>query len=206
MNLNLKPEVGQQLEAGTSIHVAKEWTVDLSAYRLDMKDEIDYAGPPTYLDENMEQTRRYGVDGALTWKRQDVGLAALSYNYVDAYFSAGANKDCTIPLVPAQVLTLRGELELPFDLTALSTVRAVGSQYLGEDFANEGPKIPGYATLDLGLRYHPHQIPGLDILFGVDNVFDHTYANAGYYGAPWVPNSYYPAAGRMWNLGATYRF
>ena len=205
MNLNLKPEVGQQLEAGTSINVAKEWTVDLSAYRLDMKDEIDY-DPATFLDENIDKTRRNGVDGALTWKRQDVGLVSLSYNYVNAYFSAGLNRDCTIPLVPAQVLTLHGELELPFDLTALSTVRAVGSQYLGDDFANQGPKIPGYATLDLGLRYHPHQIPGLDILFGVDNVFDHTYANSGYYQEPFLPNAYYPTAGRMWNLGATYRF
>jgi outer membrane receptor protein involved in Fe transport len=105
------------------------------------------------------------------------------------------------------VLTLRGELELPVDLTAMATAHAVSNQVLGNDNANQDVKLPTYGTLDLGLRYHPHQIEGLDVLVGVDNVFDAIYANSGYSQLGWGGSPvYYPSAGRTWKVTAMYRF
>ena len=207
----LQPETGMQYELGSSVILAPEWSAELSVYRLDMKNEIAFDPNilPFGANSNLSATRRYGADAALTWARNDVGLVSLAYDYVDAQFSRdepaiGASEGRHIPLVPAHVLTLRGELELPFDFTALAVVHAVSEQFLGEDNANAAEKLPTYSTLDLGLRYHPHQVEGLDVLVGVDNVCDHIYAGSGYdyYGAP----TYYPAAGRTWKVTAMYRF
>jgi len=202
MDTGLRPETGLQYELGASATLAEDLTADLSVYRLDMHDEIAY-DMATYANRNLDDTRRYGADAALTWARKEIGLVSLSYNYVDATFDQGPNEGCRIPLVPAHVLTLHGELELPWDLAALATAHAVSDQFLGNDNANQSVKLPTYGTLDLGLRYHPHQIQDLDVLVGVDNVFDAIYANSGYfYGTP----SYYPAAGRTWKVTAMYRF
>ncbi|MFZ4397032.1 MAG: TonB-dependent receptor family protein [Kiritimatiellia bacterium] len=204
MNTSIKPETGRQLELGATVTVAKEWTADLSAYRLDMQDEIAWESVDIYghgFNSNLIQTRRYGVDASLTWKRPDVGLASLIYNYVDATFPRGLNEGCQVPLVPANVLTLRGELDLPFDLTALAAFHAVSGQYTGGDDANVYAKLPGYSTFDFGLRYHPQQAPGFDLLVGVDNAFDQKYANSAIYGY-----CYYPAPGRTWKVTAMYRF
>lgn len=203
MNVNLKPETGRQIETGASFALANEWTFDFSAYRLDMHNEIAWG---TGKNENLDETRRYGTDTVLTWTRKEVGLVSAIYNYVDARFSRGGNEGRNIPLVPAHVLTLRGELELPCNFTALATGHAVSSQYSGGDNGNVSAKIPCYGTLDLGLRYHPQALAGFALSVGVDNVFDHIYANSGYYGYGWLPDSYYPAAGRTWKLTVTYRF
>jgi iron complex outermembrane receptor protein len=204
--LNLQPETGLQEEIGASAQLLQEWSCSLSAYRLDMQDEISYDNN-NYRNENMADIRRYGADSSLTWARQNVGLVSATYNYVDARFSAGENEGNQVPLVPAHMLTLRGELALPCNLDALATVHAVNSQFLGDDNGNEDVKLPSYGTLDLGLRYHPHQAKNLTVVFGVNNVFDAIYANSGYSRKQWSsPNAYYPAAGRTWSISATYRF
>ena len=209
MNTRLKPETGRQLEAGGAATLAKEWSFDLSAYRLDMRDEIAWHAVDAVsgYNDNLEETRRYGVDSALTWQRRGRGLVSVSYNYVDATFCAGDNRECDVPLVPTHVVTVRGEYELPFDLCALATVHGVSSQYPGGDNANQDVKIPPYGTVDLGLRYHPSQLPDFDVLVGVDNVFDAIYANSALSQLSWgLPAAYYPAAGRTWKVTASYRF
>ncbi|MEI6211781.1 MAG: TonB-dependent receptor [bacterium] len=207
MNLDLKPELGHQYEIGASVNMFREWTAALSLYRLDMRDEIAY-NPQTWANGNLPQTCRYGADTFLTWQRQNVGLISVAYNYVAASLTAGDYNDKQIPLVPAHVVTVHGELSLPLDLSALATLRGVSAQYLGEDYGHQSPRLPTYATLDLGLRYTPRQVQGLEIVVGADNVFDKIYANSGYdYGAPYFPfDVYYPAPGRTWKVTATYRF
>ncbi|MEI8243401.1 MAG: TonB-dependent receptor [bacterium] len=209
MNTGLKPETGRQLEAGGSAVLAKEWSFDLSAYRLDMRDEIAWRAVDSFsgYNDNLEQTRRYGVDSALTWQRRGRGLVAASYNYVDATFSAGDNRGRDVPLVPAHVVTARGEYELPFGLTVLAAVHGVSSQHPGGDNANQDVKLPAYGTLDLGLRYRPRGADGLEVLVGVDNVLDAIYANSALSQLQWgMPPAYYPAPGRTWKVGASYRF
>ena len=206
MAMGLQPETGRQFELGGSAALANEWTAELSAYRLDMRNEIAY-NPATFMNSNLNNTRRYGTDATLIWARKGVGLVSATYNYVDARFSRGPNEGNQIPLVPPHVLTVRGELELPCDLTAMAAAHAVSGQFLGNDNANQDVKLPTYGTLDLGLRYHPHQVEGLDVLVGVDNVFDTIYANSGYSQLGWGGNpAYYPAAGRTWKVTAMYRF
>lgn len=207
MNLDLKPELGHQYEIGANVAMPREWTAALSLYRLDMRDEIAY-NPITWGNDNLPRTCRYGADAFLTWQRQDVGLVSLAYNYVAALMAAGNYDGKQIPLVPAHVATAHGELSLPLDLTALATVRSVSAQYLGEDYGHGSPQLAPYATLDLGIRYTPRRVEGLEVVIGVDNVFDKIYANSGFdYGAPYFTwDVYYPAAGRTWKATVMYRF
>jgi iron complex outermembrane receptor protein len=207
MNLNLRPEAGQQYELGAHLELDAAWAAALSVYRLDLRNEIAY-DPLTWGNSNLPRTRRYGAEASLTWRKDGVGLCAVSYNVVNAAFAAGPYEHKQIPLVPAHVVTVRGELDLPLDLAALATLRGVSAQYLGNDNGHMSPTIPPYATLDLGLRYTPRPLAGFELFAGVDNVADHHYANVGYdYGAPFFTmDYYYPAAGRTWKVSATYRF
>jgi len=214
MNLGLKPEIGRQYEIGSSVTIDKAWSAAFSLYRLDMQDEIAYGliDPSTYTygQCNLNTTRRYGADASLTWQQKDVGLVSLAYDYVDAFYAAGPDDHKELPLVPAHVVTAHGELDLPLDLAALATVRAVSAQYLGNDDSHDAPRLPTYATLDVGLRYRPHHLAGFELFAGIDNVLDSIYANSGgyYYDASTYANraSYYPAAGRTWKVTASYRF
>lgn len=205
VNMELDAEKGTTLEIGGAARFAHDWTAELSVYQLDMTDEIAFDGTQ---NTNLDETRRRGGDAALSWTRSGLGLIAVSYAYVDARFVSGANKDRVIPLVPAHVLTLRGELVLPGDFTLLAGMHCVSDQFMGGDTDNSATKINDYTTADFGLRFTPRQFEGLQLLLSMDNVFDRNYANMAFEGYPDfnIPDGYYPVAGRTWRLAASYRF
>jgi iron complex outermembrane receptor protein len=205
VNTDLGPEKGTSLEVGGAARFARDWTAELSVYQLDMTDEIAWDGAQ---NANLDETRRRGGEAALTWSRRELGLVAASYAYVDAEFDSGANEGQTVPLVPSHVLTLRGELVLPADLALLAGAHFVSDQFMGGDIDNSGVKLDDYTTVNVGLRFTPHHVDGLQILVSLDNVFDQHYANMAFEGYPdWnIPDAYYPACGRTWRLAASYRF
>jgi iron complex outermembrane receptor protein len=205
LNTALKPESGYHYEIGAAVRCGADVTAELAAYQIEMEDEIAWDGTQ---NTNLDKTRRRGVDASLTWARRGVGLLAASCAYVDAEFIDGPNQGCTIPLVPATVLTLRGECELPADLTLMAGVRRVGKQRLGGDTDNSIARMDDYTVVNAGLRFTPRGVAGLQLLLSVDNLFDQNYANMAFEGFPdWgIPDAYYPAAGRAWRLTATYRF
>jgi iron complex outermembrane receptor protein len=205
LNSSLRPEKGFHYEIGAAARPYRDLDIDVALYQINMKDEIAWDGSQ---NSNLDQARRRGLDAGITWKRQDVGLLSASYSLVDAEFTSGANKHCTVPLVPAQMLSLRGELELPADFTLLGGVKIVGKQRLGGDVDNSIPKMDDYTVVNVGLRYQPHQIKGLQLLFTIDNLFNQNYANMAFEGFPaWnIPDAYYPAAGRTWRFAASYKF
>jgi iron complex outermembrane receptor protein len=205
VNVDLGPEKGTSLEVGGAARFACGLSVELAAYQLDMTDEIAWDGTQ---NANLDETRRRGVEATMTWARPQWGLLSASYAYVDAEFASGANQDQNVPLVPAHVVTLRGELVLPGDLALLAGLHLVSDQFMGGDIDNSAVKLDDYTTADIGLRFTPHQIAGLQILVSVDNLFDQHYANMAFEGYPdWnIPDAYYPAVGRTCRLAASYRF
>ena len=201
-NPGLDPEKGWQLEIGLALDLTERLTYELRAYQLNMRDEIAWG---TGQNENLDQTRRNGLETGLRWSLPEWGSVGLNYQLIDAEFSDGPNKDNAIPLVPAQILTLDGELEIAYGVTLLGAMRAVSSQYVGDDNGNSSERIEGYATFDLGVRYNPDFLKDFSILFACDNVFNKTYATSGFWG--WgVGDSYYPANGRTWRFSASYTF
>jgi len=200
---NVKPETGVNLEAGADAELAAGWSAGITVFHLDMQDEIAY-NPLTGANENLDTTRRQGVESRLNWAQENTGKAGLFYTWTDARFTGGPNDGSDLPLVPTHQVTLSGEKTVVHGLNAMAAAHYTGQQYLGSDYANTQEKLDDYITVDLGMRYTPKCMKALEINAGVDNVFDKEYASTGYVG--YMANGYYPAAGRTFKAGAAYRF
>ncbi len=200
---DLEPETGVNLEAGADAGFAAGWSAGLTVFHLDMQDEIAY-NPLTGANENLDTTRRQGVESRLNWAQENNGKAGLFYTWTDASFTGGPNDGSDLPLVPNHQITLSGEKTVAHGLNAMAAAHYTGRQYLGSDYANTQEKLDDYITVDLGMRYTPECMKSLEINAGIDNVLDKEYASTGYVG--YMANGYYPAAGRTWKAGAAYRF
>jgi iron complex outermembrane receptor protein len=203
-NTDLVPETGYDYEVGTEVAINKEWTVGLTAYELDANNEIYFDPKAKGYGANVnspDDTRRRGIESSLRWKREQAGSFGVNYDYTDSAFTEGLYEGNTVPLVPEHMLTVQGEVCLTPELAALATVSYVSSQHSGSDFANAKDKLDDYGTLDLAVRYEPAFLKGLNVIAGVDNVFDREYAYSSFYGT-----TYYPATDRTWKLCASYSF
>lgn len=202
-NPTLDPETGWQLEAGLSVEIWSALVYECRVYQLNMRDEIAWGNG---RNENLDETRRSGLETGLRWSPAKWGSLGLNYQLIDAEFADGANKDKTIPLVPSQVLTLDGEIEVAQGVSLLGALRAVSSQHVGDDNGNVSDRLAGYAIFDAGMRYEPTFLDGFSLLFSCDNLFNKTYATTGFWGWGFVDDTYYPANGRMWKCTASYTF
>ena len=202
-NPNLDAERGVNYEAGAEIALTTNCIASVTVFRLNMRDEIAY-NAVKMQNENLDDTRRQGVEVALNYAVQRLLLLNASYTYTDARFSAGVNDGNEVPLVARHKLTAGGEVALPLDCAAGARFTYVSRQVLGGDVANQSPQLDAYTTVDLLLRYAPRRLNGLEIFGGVDNVFDTHYASVGYQG--FSVDGYYPSPGRSWKAGASYRF
>ena len=198
--INLEPETGLCLEAGAVARLAQSWEASLTAFQLDLENEIVY-NPVTFANENYDDTRRRGIEASLSWQRPNVARLSAYYTFVDAKFDAGPNGGNAVPLVPQHVLTVSGEWSVVEDVSLLAAFHATDSQYHGSDYTNTRKKLSGFGTVDLGVRVTPSRVEGLAVTLSVDNVFDKLYATTGFYGT-----SFYPANGRTWRLSASYTF
>jgi len=206
-NSRLKPETGWQVELGASLDITDELTWDLRLYRLAMNNEIAYVYDMTTWtgqNENLDRTCRYGAEAAMRWSPAEWGSYGVAYNWVDARFSGGENRDNLVPLVPAHVLSADAEIQVAFGVSVFGAMRAVCSQYPGGDKENAARRMAGYALFDVGCKYKPGFLKGASVMFSCDNVFDKTYASSGFGGMGW--DYYYPANGRTWRLTASYEF
>jgi len=202
-NANLDAEHGANYEAGAELALTSNLTVSATGFLLNMRDEIAY-NAVTMHNENLDDTRRAGVETALAYQPCRAFRLNASYTFTSARFTGGANDGNDIPLVPQHHLTAGGEVSLPWDLAAGAQVNWLSRQYIGGDYANTGTQLAAYATFDLLLRYTPRCVAGLQVFGGVDNVTDEQYASVAYKGL--LTDGYYPSADRTWKAGASYRF
>ena len=199
---DLDPETGWTVEAGTQAQLAEGLRADLSVFHIAMKDEIAY-NPATFINENMDETTRNGAELALTYQ---IGPAEFggNYTYTDAEFSNGANDGKDIPLVPEHMAGGFVRVDLPMDISVYTTVKYIGTCYLGGDTANSGDKLDDYTIVNLFIDYTPPFIEGLRVYLGTENLFDKNYASTGYKG--FASNAYYPGAGITFRGGLAYTF
>ena len=202
-NANLDPESGVNYEAGAELALGKGLTLAATAFLLNMQDEIAY-NAITYQNENLDATRHAGLETSLFYQPCSAFRLNAAYTFTSARFTGGANDGNDVPLVPRHHLTVGGDVSLPLDLAAAAQVNWISRQYLGGDYANVGPQLDAYATLDLLLRWTPGFLSGLQVFGGLDNVTDEQYASVAYRG--FMADGYYPSAGRTWKAGASYKF
>ena len=190
----LDPVVARTYEFGLRGRVplgdALRWS--LAFFRTDLTDDILFVVAETGgagFFQNVAKTRRQGVEAGLLgrWSR----LAYfLNYAYIDAtYRSSETLASVTdpngvrvqtgdhIPGIPAHNLKVGAEVEIVKDLFAGANVIYTSGSCLRGDDGNNQPKLDGYTTLNLAIRYAP--IKHLELWGRVDNVTNAHYATAG---------------------------
>ena len=200
---DLNPERGFTAEVGVGLFLGRVLQAEVSAYLLQMRDEIAYVG--TFgidgRNANIDETRRLGGDLTINSEPIDQLRVSAGYSFVNAVFISGDDKGNQIPLVPNH--SIDAELGVR-PLTGLEFGPGItyrSSAFQGGDTANTSDKVDQYVLTDLFLRYQPTGLPGdLSLSATIKNVFDVSYAPLVFFG------SYYPAPGRSFQISASYRF
>ncbi|MBI4711808.1 MAG: TonB-dependent receptor, partial [Planctomycetes bacterium] len=151
LNTNLKPQSGYQTEAGVKHTFTKSLYGSLSAFRMNINNEIyynPYSGP-FGANENYERTRHQGIETACRYTISKELKAGMNYTYTQAEFVGGMFDGNTVPGVPNR----KGSLLLAYTpiggLEAGLQSNYVGSRYRISDQPNALAPQSGYSTADV---------------------------------------------------------
>ncbi len=209
---DLDPERGFNVELGGGLYLGRFLQTEVSAYWLQMRDEIAFVTDPVTFEGsnvNLDETRRLGGD--LSLESEPIELLRLSagYSYVWATFIAGDDDGNEVPLVPNHRANAELGVRPVEGLEFGPAVSYTSTAYQGGDTANAQDKIDDYFLTDLYVRFRPAAVPGdLSLSAEVKNVFDISYSPlvSGFDdGTQWV-EAYYPAAGRNFRISASYAY
>jgi outer membrane receptor protein involved in Fe transport len=191
----LKPVVARTYELGARgklpLGDALQWS--LSFFRTGLSDDILFTQTQTTgagFFQNVDSTRRQGIEVGLqgsAWKRLTY---SLSYALVDATYQTDAvlasvtspdgvpvKSGDRIPGIPLHNFKFGAEVAVLKNLWVGADVISVSGSYLRGDDANQTDKVGGYTVLNLSARYVP--IKYLEIWARLTNVTDADYATAG---------------------------
>jgi outer membrane receptor protein involved in Fe transport len=190
----LDPVVARTYELGARGRLplgdALQWSVGL--FWTDVRDDILFTVVETGgggFFQNVAATRRRGVEVALrgAWKRLKY---YLNYAYIDATYQTSTTLASVtepdgvrvapgdrLPGIPRNNVKFGGEVEVLKNLWLGGDVVAVTSSYLRGDDGNQQAPVPGYALLNLQVRYAPFKF--LELWGRVDNATNASYATAG---------------------------
>lgn len=167
-------------QRGWSKEIGGEWragalAVELSAYRLDLEDEIVF-DPQTFLNINVDRTRRDGATLGVRWHVLPQLTLATSARYVDAEIRRGPFEGSDVPLVA----DAQGSVSATWQATSawqwFVEWQGIASRPFGGDFDNTLDELPGYGVVNTSVRWS--QGPW-SVRLRVNNVFDRHYTEYG---------------------------
>jgi len=196
---DLLPQHGRIGELGASFAAAPV-SGRLSAYRMDLTDEIDFDGT-TFANVNLPPTRRQGLEAEIDWTVIAGVKAHAAYAFIDASFRDGRNAGNEIPLVARN----KGSLQLTSNNGAFGayTIAAttVGNRRYSGDFANALGTLAGYTTVDLQGRW---TLARWTVTARLINALDRRYAPFAGYSTFVNDHFYYPADARSFFVSVRY--
>lgn len=206
--VGLNPQTGRSYEAGWD-WTPKSHTLRLSAYRLDLEDEIVFdssaetpiGGGFPGANVNADASRRYGVSADWDWQLTEKVQLGAEYNYIDAEFTEGVNEGKQLSWVAEH--TGRGYFSIDANQNwqVFTEILYTGERFIEGDNSNAGDKLEAYWLTNLAVNYTKDAWLAS---FRVDNLFDEQYVSSGYYSS-WG-NGYYVGTGRALRLTGSYRF
>lgn len=198
----LDPQRGFNMEAGLyhRISTSTGWTAnaELSAYRIDMTDEIDFSFD-TFSNVNIGESRHQGIESGLRLGK-GVFSAHVNYSLQDVTFSKGELKGNSVKAIPkhsfnAGVAADHGPLFV--------SLSAVGNRGMYVDDANL-VELDNYTTMQLQASWK--QGSGR-FMVDVWNLLDTEYSTTAYPDPAGSETLFlYPAAGRTLLLGIEWTF
>ena len=206
LNTSLKPQVSVDLEAGIRHSFGNNIEFGISAYRMNVKDELftdPTAASGLGATSNYGKTIHQGLDTNISVKTMDSLLLYGGYSYQDPIFHKGSFSGKTIPWVPNHKANMGLKYAFLKNFSLNVTENYIGSMYRINDVNNSLGKIKGYFTTDLGLNY---KYNSLTIRASVNNLFNEYYYEFATYGSFSGNKVYYPAPGRSFGLKLDYEF
>lgn len=196
----LDPQHGMNVEAGVyhraallSRRLVAE--LSLSAYQMDMRDELDF-DIQTFRYVNIGESRHRGLETGLKLSGPHVSSAFINYTLQNVTAESGANSGNYLKAIP------RGFLSGGFSFApyrALQTgVIASHARDMYLDDANTR-RLPSFTRVDAQLA---HAIGLLHAFLAVRNLFNEEYSSTAF-PDPGGSNAiyYHPAAGRVFEIG-----
>ncbi len=199
-NARLEPQRGASVEGGAYHRVsvipgALDARLALSAYQMDMKDELDFDFE-SFRYVNIGRSRHRGIEAGLTFEGPAATNAFLNYTQQDATSRLGENSGRYLKAVPRRILAAGAGRSSATGLSAALSATRVGETFL--DDANVRT-LPARTQVDLRASY---PVRGLSLSLDVRNLLDRSYSTTGFPDpAGGATTYYYPAAGRIVMVG-----
>lgn len=186
---DLKPQTSDNYEFGLRHFFSKRLYANVNFYRLDTQDEI-FLNPETFANENFgAETRRDGIELVVGLILKDLSLEG-TYTYRDTEIRGGAFDGNEVPLVPehqASVNVVWAPIEgWSFAVNGIY----VAERFLESDYANEYPKLGGYAVANAKIQYTWKKFT---LFADVNNLFDREYDGYGVLATVPVEPAFFPS-------------
>jgi outer membrane receptor protein involved in Fe transport len=161
-NPDLEPATSRTFELGARTRMGEHFDGTLALFQTDVKDEILFVptGLFTGLNENVDETRRRGIELTLRGQYDGVVDGFLNYSYIKATFetdalliSGLAREGNDIPLVPRNRLGLGINVYPIEGLTFSLTGLYVSEQFLSGDAANVIKPLDAYGVMNGRVSY-----------------------------------------------------
>ncbi len=202
LNLDLKPQTGNNFEVGIRENSSKYLGVKASYFLMDLRHEL-YFNPVTLANSIYDRTIRHGLEletHAYLFHGFD---ASVNYTYEKAFFVGSSFAGNEVPMVPRHKIT--GSIDYTFMdcVNIIYSASYVSPMRFTSDQRNVVPRLKSYMTHDVKLSYNKY---GLSIYGAIYNIFNEKYDAYGVTNALGTVQSHYPAPGTNFIAGVTYTF
>ncbi len=214
LNTNLRQQRGEQYELGIKHNVNDRAIVSITPYIMETEDEIFFDPSVGFFgsNSNYDKIRRVGVEFGsrfdLKGLMNDIEFIDkfeyfANYTFQNPEFTDGANDGKKVPFVPQHqvntgiVMTFKKH----FNLTLVG--RYVGSRYAINDTDNSLPPAKSYFVTDLKLSYVRKYF---EMFLSINNIFDKRYSTYEATNSSKTVRDIFPAAGRNYLGGVSFKF
>ena len=167
-------------------HRMKQNSLSLTSYYSKVEDEIFY-NPNSFVNENIDNSKKYGLELQNTMQLNDKLSANLTYNYVKAEIGSnaqGLTDGNDMPGVPRQMALVN--INYQFTTNGYVNLSHAWKEktYIFSDFANSSSqKQPQYNSTDLSFNYAVNNLKmtnKMEVFGAVTNIFEQKNAVQGY--------------------------
>jgi iron complex outermembrane receptor protein len=170
-SFDLKTQTSHDFEGGIRAGTGPlMWQI--SAYYMLLENELHFI-PTTFTNENLDPTKRYGVENIVTWSVSDFLRVKAGLAYTVSKFREGPFAGNDVPLVSPWTGSLAVSWDIYRRYLVLDAVaRFFSNRRMDNDQMNFQPFIPGKAIVDIRIG---GEIEKFFWSVAVQNVFDTMY-------------------------------
>ena len=173
----LEPAKSNTLNIGFT-HQTKQNTLSLTSYYSKVENELVF-NPSTFLNDNIDNSKKYGLELQNTMQLNDKISASLTYNYVKAEIGSNAQgftDGNDMPGVPKQIALINVNYQFLNNGYINFSHAWKEKTYIYSDFANSNSqKQPQYNSTDLSVNYAVNNFKmtnKMEVFGAITNIFE----------------------------------